>query len=106
MEETEAEHAREALHDEAETKEGWGIMEVLTRVHCSEADCGKTLEYWTYISVEMESPWNDSYGNEQQADPVLKFGPPESTQGWTEDGNYTRRYYCPEHTKPKKRTKK
>lgn len=73
-------------------------MEVKTRCKCGDHQCEERFEYWSWLSADLQEH-SDSYGGShtsielQHSEPDVEDIP----EGWTREGAYHGRYFCPKH---------
>lgn len=68
------------------------MQEVKTRVSCSGFECTAKFEYWGFIEITMKD-YSDTF--QSRSEPEISITPPDAIEGWTDEGTWTRRYYCP-----------
>jgi len=68
------------------------MQEVKSRVFCSGDGCKECLEYWATLSITMRDT-SDTF--QSSSTPEIEVSGPEMSEGWTSQGSWTRRYYCP-----------
>lgn len=69
------------------------MQEVRSRVFCSEEGCQKVLEYWATLEITMRDT-SDTF--QTSSTPEVTISPPSvNDTGWTTEGSWTHRYYCP-----------